>query len=550
MRIVHICGAVLIFLLVGAAPTPQSFVNVAKQWGFTVTTAFGGVNSKESILESTGGGAAVIDLDGDGKNELVVVNGTTLDGRSGPGTFLYSVKTSGGWDRPSSLGPTAWSQAVCAGDIDNDGDPDIAITAYGINRLYINSSGTLTDKTAIAGLPTLGSRWGSGCAFTDFDRDGWLDLFIANYVDLDLATAAKPGSSDDCIWRGLPVFCGPKGLKPARNVLYRNRGDGTFEDVSERSGILKPGPRFGLGVAAADFNDDGWPDIYVACDQTPSLLYENQRNGTFKERGDESGVAYNFDGRLQSGMGVAVGDFNGDGRLDIAKTNFSGDLPSLYLNEDGRFFRDVSRESGLGANQLLGWGIAFTDIDDDGRPDLIIVNGHVYPEVERAKLGDRYRQPTLLYRNIDGKRFADVSKLAGDAIQAPLPARGLALGDLDGDGRPEFVVNNMNETPAIFKNTGPRRHWLRIELRGTKSNRSAIGSRVTVRTATQRQTQELMSGSSYYSQHEMALYFGLADATRADIQVRWPNGQIQDWKNVLADRTVRLVEGSAVPATP
>jgi hypothetical protein len=407
----------------------------------------------------------------------------------GPGKFREVGSAVG-------LNISGWAQAACAADIDNDGDLDLAVTYYGFNRLFRNVGGRFEDSTKTSGLPITGTRWGSGCAWMDYDRDGFVDLFIANYVDLDLQKAAKPGEGPDSIWKGMPVFCGPLGLSKARNVLYRSRGDGTFEDVSAKAGILKPGGRYGLGVAVADFNNDGWPDIYVACDQTPSELYENKRDGTFQERGVEAGVAYNNDGRFQSGMGVSVSDKDGNGLLDIVKTNFSGDLPSVYLNEDGRFFREAAREAGLGAHQLLGWGVAFIDVDEDGLPDLVVANGHVYPEIDRSKLGERYRQLTLLYRNIGEGKFADVTTSAGEPFRTPRPARGLATGDLDGDGRPEIVIVNMNEPPTVLKNDSARGNWVRVVLQGTKSNRSAIGARVTVEAGGKRQVSEVASGGS------------------------------------------------------
>jgi hypothetical protein len=327
------------------------------------------------------------------------------------------------------------------------------------------------------------------------------------------------------MWKGVPVACGPRGLPTARNALYRQGADGRFIDVSAKAGILKPGGRYGLGAIAADFNNDGWPDIYVACDQTPSLLYQNAKNGSFVERAVEAGVAYDANGRAQAGMGVAVADVDANGFLDIAKTNFSGDYPSLYRNEDGEFFRETAEEAGLGKHQLLGWGAAFLDVDEDGRPDLLLANGHVYPEVDRAKTGERYQQATLLYRNQGGGRFADWSAISGEAISRPKASRGLALGDLDQDGRPEVVILNLNEPPSILRQDRAPGNWLRVQLRGTKSNRSAIGARVTIETAQGKQMAELSSGASYYSQHEMALYFGraldrtLAQRRHGDVEV-------------------------------
>lgn len=340
-------------------------------------------------------------------------------------------------------------------------------------------------------------------------------------------------------------MCGPRGLPLAQNLLYHNNGDGTFTDVSQKSGILKPGGRYALGVATADFNNDGWPDIYVACDMTPSLLFENKHDGTFQERGTEAGVAYNFDGELQAGMGVAVADFDGDGRLDIAKTNFSGDLTSLYKNEDGSFFTDVSREAGLATRQLLGWGIAFLDVDDDGWPDLVIGNGHVYPEVEIHQVNDRYLQPTLLLRNLGNGRFADWTAAAGPAFATQRPARGLAFGDLDGDGRPEVVIVNMNNTPSLLKNRKPGGNFLNVALSGTKSNRSGIGARITVTAGQRKIIGEVMSGGSYYSHNSLVAHFGLGKVSVVDrLQVLWPSGTLQSWEKVAVNHKVIATEGS------
>lgn len=330
----------------------------------------------------------------------------------------------------------------------------------------------------------------------------------------------------------------------ARTFLYRNRGDGTFEDVSESAGISKAGPRYGLGVVAADFDNDGWPDFYVACDMTPSMLFHNRRDGTFEERGVAAGVAYNYDGQLQAGMGAAVADYNADGLFDIAKTNFSGDLPSLYRNEDGRFLSDVSLQSGLAANHLLGWGIAFGDFDEDGWPDLVIANGHVYPEVEGSSIGERYPQQTLIYRNLGTGKFADMTASAGPGFQALRPARGLATGDLDGDGRLSIVIVNMNQTPTLLASSGPRQNYIHLTLQGTRSNRSAIGARVILETAGHRQMREVASGGSFYSQNDLGLHFGLGKATVIDrLEVRWPSGTTQRFQSILANRRLKLTEG-------
>jgi hypothetical protein len=445
-----------------------------------------------------------------------------------------------------------WAQGLCVGDYNNDGKPDVLVTYYGHNRLYRNlGGGKFVDATSETHLPVTGIRFGAGCTFVDYDRDGWLDLFVSNYVNLDLTKTPKPGVDVACNWKGITVACGPLGLPLGSNVLYHNNGDGTFSDVSEAAGILKPGGRYGLAVVAADFDNDGWPDLYVACDQTASLLYRNRHDGTFEERGVEAGVAYNVDGQLQSGMGVAVADFDGDGRLDIAKTNFSGDIPSLFRNEDGRFFTDVSRPAGLSANLLLGWGIAFVDLDDDGWKDLVIANGHVYPGVDRAPVGERYRQKTLVYRNLGNGRFADITAQAGPALDALRPARGLAVGDVDGDGRPEIVIVNMNAAPSLLKNLGPRQNFLSIELIGTKSNRSAIGARVSVESGGRTRIDEVMSGGSFYSQNDMTLYFGLGQASVVDrLEIRWPSGAVQKWTDIPANQKLRITEGSPKLAVP
>jgi enediyne biosynthesis protein E4 len=534
-----------------------SYIDLAPKAGLTGKNVYGGLHRKDYILETTGNGVAIFDYDGDGNDDIFFANGTVLERNSEGGRpQLYHNDGNGHFtDVAAKAGLTqvGWAQGVCVGDYNNDGHPDLLVTYYGHNVLYRNrGDGSFEDATANAGLPVTGVRYGSGCSFVDYDRDGYLDLFIANYVDLDLAATPRPGQSGFCEWKGLAVMCGPRGLPLAHNVLYHNNGKGSFTDVSEKAGILKPGGRYALGVASADFDNDGWPDIYVACDMTPSLLFHNRHDGTFEERGVEAGVAYNFDGRLQAGMGVAVGDYDGDGRLDIAKTNFSGDLTSLFHNDDGKFFTDVSREAGLGARQLLGWGIAFLDVDDDGWKDLVIANGHVYPEVEGAKLGDSYLQPTLLYRNLRNGKFADVSTVSGPAFQTLRPSRGLAVGDLDGDGRPEIVLLNMNAEPSLLQNVTPGGHALNVKLVGTKSNRSAIGARVTVSVGSRKMIDEVMSGGSYYSQNSFTLHFGLGAATEADrIEVQWPNGDTARWNAIASEQTLTIVEGAgAIKSKP
>ena len=545
--------ALVVFAVAACALTGTvHLVDIAEKSGLTVPNTYGGGARKDYILETTGNGVAILDYDGDGWNDIFVVNGTTLQRSPGarPRTpQLYRNDGTGHFtdvSEKAGFNTEGWGQGVCVGDYDNDGHPDLLVTYYGHNVLYRNmGDGTFRDVTAQARLPVTGTRYGSGCTFTDYDRDGHLDIFVSNYVDLDLAKTPKPGDNANCEWKGIAVMCGPRGLTLAKNALYRNNGDGTFTDVSESSGILKPGGRYALGAVAADFDNDGWPDIYVACDMTRSLLYHNRHDGTFEDRAVQSGVAYNFDGQLQAGMGVAVADYDGNGFLDIAKTNFSGDLPSLFNNEDGKFFTDVSQEAGLGTHHLLGWGIAFVDLDDDGWKDLVIANGHVYPEVDRAAVGDRYLQKTLVYRNLGNGRFADISEQAGPALTELRPARGLAVGDVDGDGRPEILIVNMNRTPSLLKNGGMRQNFFTLSLAGTKSNRSAIGARVTLEAAGRRQIDEVMSGGSFYSQNDMTLYFGLGGANSVDrLEIRWPSGLVQEWKNLPPNQKALATEGN------
>ncbi|MGH9657741.1 MAG: CRTAC1 family protein [Bryobacteraceae bacterium] len=544
----------LLFLLAAVEPprAPQ-YVDDGVAAGLTTPQVYGARGRQSYILESTGTGAAIFDFDRDGRNDIFLASGTRFDASEASPPQLYRNLGNGRFAdvaREAGLTKTGWAQAVCVADYDNDGHSDLLVTYYGQNTLYRNRGDrTFEDVTSKAGLDDHSSppRWGAGCVFFDYDRDGFVDLFVANYVTLDLAKTPRPGQDPSCRWKGLDVWCGPNGLPKSHNVLYRNNRDGTFADVSAKAGIPKPGGRHALGAAAADFDNDGWPDLYVACDQTPSLLYHNQRDSTFRERGAEAGVAFNFDGRLQAGMGVAVADYDRNGFLDIAKTNFSGDLPSLYNNEDGRFFSDLSQSAGLGANQLLGWGVAFLDADEDGLPDLLLANGHVYPEVDTARLGDTYLQKMLFYRNLGGGRFADQTAESGSALSVPRPARGLATGDLDGDGHPEVVVVNMNGRPSLLRNTAPRRSSVSISLEGRKSNRSAIGARVIVEAGGARQVQEVASGGSYYSQNALALHFGLGAARRITrLEIRWPSGLVQTVRDVAVNARLHIVEGNPV----
>ncbi len=544
-RISVSCLAGGVWLLMAA---PGNWLDFAGTWGLVEKNSYGGETRKVSILETTGNGVLLFDYDADGDQDVLIPNGTTLEGGGDP-AHLYRNLGAGKFEevgRAAGFTHVGWQQAACAGDADNDGDADVVITEFGFDRFYRNLGGRFEDATAAAGFPTGGRRYGSGCTFVDYDRDGWLDLFVANYVDLDLEKVSRPGMpGHSCQWFGLPVMCGPRGLPSGRQRLFRNRGDGTFVEATEASGIARANLGAGLGVVASDFDDDGWPDLYVACDMTPSLLYRNRRDGTFEERGEAAGVAFNADGKPQAGMGVAVADFDGDGRFDIVKTNFSGDSLSLYRNEDGRFFSDVARERGLRVTPYVAWGIAFVDLDDDGWKDLVWANGHVYPELEGRNLGEEYRQPLQAARNDAGRRFVDVGAALGEAFTVKRTARGLALGDLDGDGAPEIVLSQLGMRPAVLRREGVRGNWLWLLLDGVKGNRDALGAKVTLRAKGRVWVEEVRGGASYYSQHERALTFSLGAAERVDsLEIRWPNGTKQVIPGFAVNRRIRVVEGN------
>jgi hypothetical protein len=514
-------------------------------------TTYGGASANRYILETTGCGVAFIDSDNDGWQDLFLVNGTTLDAgpESGPGNRLLRNNRNGTFTdvtRQSGLARPGWGQGVCVGDYDNDGFDDLFVTYWGQNVLYHNSgNGTFTDVTEKSGLGSKQTRWGSGCAFVDYDGDGHLDLFVSNYIHLDLKTTPLPGTGT-CNYQGMPVNCGPQGLPRATNLLYHNNGNGTFTDVTAASGIAKAGPSYGLGVLVADFNNDGRPDIYVANDSEASYLFWNNGDGTFTEGGLEAGVATNHDGRNQSGMGVAAGDYDCDGLLDILKTNFSDDLPNLYRNIGKRTFDEQTVGAGLVAySRLLGWGCGFLDFNNDGWQDIFYVNGHVYPELERIHGPTHYRQPKVLYENLGNRKFRDVSALAGTDISSPLSGRGCAFGDFDNNGLVDIVVNPINDVPQLlqcFSTTG--NHWISLKLIGTKSNRSAIGARVRCVTGAHAQIDEVRSGGSFYSQNDLRIHFGIGTANRIDLlEVRWPSGRRDQFTDVPVNQFLKIVEG-------
>ena len=546
-------------------PPPAWFVDVAAKAGITVRNVNGGVDSKHYILESTGSGVAILDYDRDGWPDIFLVNGSELTpaphGAAQPTNHLFHNNHDGTFTDvtfKAGLVSTGWGQGACVGDYDNDGFDDLYVTGYGKNRLFHNQgNGTFKEVAETAGVAGTGKEWGTGCAFVDYDRDGKLDLLVANYVHFDLAKTPKPGDEAGCIWKGTPVQCGPRGLPSAPNSLFHNLGNGHFADVSKASGIEKTYGHYCFSVTTLDYNEDGWPDLYVACDSTPSILYRNNRDGTFTDVAADSGVAFNEDGREQAGMGSSSADYDGDGHLDLFKTNFSDDTSTLYhANGDGSF-TDQTFAAGLGINaDALGWGVMFADVDNDGFPDLLIANGHIYPEVDSAKLGAAYREPRFLYYNLGATRgngivkFRDLSKTSGPGLLEPLPGRGLAIADLFNDGRLEAVVNNLSDRPLLLVNLAQNpNHWLGLHLIGTQSNRDAIGAHVTLHAPARSFVDELRSGSSYNSSSDLRLHFGLGQQTSiTSIEVRWPNGESEIFPGPTPDRIVDLTEGSGKPA--
>ena len=450
----------------------------------------------------------------------------------------------------AGLTATGWGQGVCVGDYDNDGWEDLYITYYGKNRLYHNDHGVFTEVSEKAGVAGSGKAWGTGCAFIDYDRDGHLDLVVANYVDFNLANAPAPGDRPTCIWKGVPVMCGPRGLAGAKNILYHNRGDGTFEDVTTKAHIDRTDGHYAFSVSTLDFDEDGWPDIFIACDSTPSILYRNNHDGTFTDVAVTAGAAFNEDGREQAGMGSTIADYNGDGRLDIFKTNFSDDTSTLYKNNGDGTFTDATSAAGLGLyTQYLGWGTMFFDVDNDGWPDLILVNGHVYPEVDSQHLGSSFKEPRILYHNNGDGTFSDISASAGPAITTAASSRGLAVGDLWNDGRISIVISNMNSVPSLLVNqVRSANHWIAIRTIGTKSNRDGIGARIRVKTAARILVDEVRSGSSFDSNSDMRPHFGLGAVAKIEwVEVRWPSGLTERFSNLPVDQIHTLREGSGVP---
>jgi hypothetical protein len=558
---------------VTGTPLGVQFVDVAKQAGLNVETIFGGEHRNKYLLETTGCGAAFFDYDQDDWLDIFLVNGWRLEGfpkGHEPVCHLFKNNRDGTFTDvtvKAGLARSGWGQACCVGDYNNDGWSDLFVSYYGQNALFRNNgNGTFTDVTKEAGLLQDRLRWNSGCTFVDYDKDGHLDLFVGNYIDFDVKTAPAPEDAN-CTYKGIVVACGPPGLEGGKNLLYHNNGDGTFRDVSEKAGMIGTLGTYALSCAAADLDNTGWPNIYVANDSTSATYYVNQKDGTFKDQAIEAGVAYSPDGKPQAGMGVSIGDYNRDGLLDIVKTNFAGDTDSLFMNLGDGSFDDRTYQAGLGINtRLLGWGVSFIDMDNDGWLDILVANGHVYPEVDGTQVDASYAERKYLYRNLRNGQFEDVSLTGGAGITTDAKARGFAIGDFDNDGDLDAVVNCVNAPPQLLRcDSSLNRSWVKIRLVGTKSNKTGIGARIKVVAATGTaagirdqgsgirtlaQIEEVRSCNGYYSASDLRIHFGLGAAKKVDlVEIRWPSGAVDTLKDLDVKRLYVIEEGGKILKT-
>ena len=534
-------------------PFYAHFTDVAAAAGLVAPTVYGYPDHKDYILEAVGCGCAFLDYDNDGWMDIFVLSGTRMNtAPAGATNRLYKNNRDGTFSdvtEKAGLHELGWASGVCVGDYNNDGFEDLFCTYFGQNKLYRNNGdGTFTDVTKQAGLLSDTPRFGAGCSFLDYNRDGNLDLFVSNYVQFDLKRVPKPGQNSNCTWKGVDVECGPRGLPHGAHSLYRNNGDGTFTDVSAQAGISTLRGSYGMTVVSADFDEDGWPDIYLACDSTPSLLFMNNHDGTFREEGVIRGVALSEDGEEQAGMGVGVGDYDLDGHLDLFKTHFSEDTNGLYHNDGKANFVDVTRVARIGVeNRYVGWGAGIVDLDNDGFPDIFMVTGSVYPELEKTMPQFPNKTPRVVFRNLGNGTFEELLDGAGPGVAAPHCSRGCAFGDFDNDGDLDVLIVNLNEPPSLLRNDlRGSNHWLKLKLVGTKSNRSSIGARVVVRYGKKSQAQEVLSQSSFYSTNDSRLHFGLGSEKTADIAIRWPSGTHDALNDVAADQLIVVKEGTGI----
>ncbi len=538
-------------------PAPVHFVDIAKAVGVTAPNVYGDDVHKDYIIETTGNGVVIFDYNNDGWPDLFFPNGSTVKGfpaGQAPSAHLYRNNHDGTFTdvtKAAGLEQSGWGQGGCVGDYDNDGNLDLLVTYWGQNRLYHNNgNGTFTDVTQSAGLNTPGKQWTTGCAFTDYDHDGKVDIILARYVDFSYDSVPKPGQGQWCQWKGINVMCGPRGLKGGTDALFHNNGNGTFTDVSQKAGVTHPSGYYGFTPLTADFGHTGWDDVYITDDSTPNILFHNNRNGTFTDDGTMAGVAYNEDGAEQAGMGVDADDYTHSGSQDIVKTNFSDDTPTLYLNHGDGNFDDVTYAAGLGnITRWLGWGVRFIDFDNDGWPDLLIANGHVYPEVDGKGLGTSYREPKVAYYNLHNGKFANITAQAGAALSEPHSSRGMAVADLFNNGRLEAVVNNMNEAPSIYYNTAPVGNFISLQLIGTRANRAALGAVVDLCQGSDCREQEVRSGGGFISQNDLRLHFGLGKATTAEkVVIHWPGGPTETLRNLAGNKFYTVEQGKGIIA--
>jgi hypothetical protein len=535
---------------------PVVFTDVTRASGITFTHAV--APEKKYILESMSGGVALIDFDRDGRLDIYLVNAPTVATAGAPRSARSELWRNNGdgtyadVTEKAGVGYPGWGMGVAVGDYDNDGLDDLYVTCFGPDRLYRNQGdGTFTDVTQKAGVSD--PRWSTGAAFGDFDNDGRLDLFVANYVDIRLDALPEFGKGKTCQFKGLAVQCGPKGLPGSGDSLFRNNGDGTFTDVSVKAGVADAPGRYGMGVAWSDINDDGYVDLFVANDTGANYLYRNNGNGTFTDVGLASGTALSENGEAQASMGVAIGDYDHRGRWNILVTNFSDEYNTVYRHDKDFLFTDASYATQTAKASLpyVGWGTGFFDYDNDGWLDLLVVNGHVYPQVDRAGLATTYRQPKLLYRNRRDGTFAEAGQAAGPAIGAPDVGRGAAFGDLDNDGDVDVVINNLDGPPVLLRNDGGNANgFITIDLEGTRANRSAFGARVKVTSGDLVQIAERRSGGSYISHNDTRLHFGLEQRTKVDsLEVRWPGGATQTFAGPPVNAFLRVTEGGTLVRT-
>jgi hypothetical protein len=535
-----------------AANPPFRLVDVARESGITLINV-AGTREKSYLIDSTGNGVAFLDYNRDGNMDVLIVNGSSLDRLKNGGDQMVALYRNDGPSpvtgqihftdvtAQSGLMRRGWGIGTCVADYDNDGFPDIYVTAFGTNVLWHNTGhGTFTETGQAAS-----TGWSTGCAFGDFDRDGYVDLYVAHYLSREWESVA-PGGERTCKFMNIAIPCGPQPLKSEPDVLYRNLGNGTFADITKAAGVSIPRGHYGFSVLFTDLDDDGWPDIYVASDSVPSLFFRNLQNGTFAEQALRSGIAVGGDGHQQAGMGVDVGDYDGDGRLDLIKTTFSQDYTTIYRNLGGGLFSDVSVQAGMRLGPQLGWGVGFVDLDNDGRLDVFVSNGHIWTNIDDTRTST-YLQKKQVYRNIGGGRFQEVSREVGGAVLEPKSSRGTAFGDFDNDGDIDVLVVNNDEPPTLLRNDTAGGRWITVRLEGTASNRDAIGAHVTIEAAGTRQIAEVRSGGSYISNNDVRVHFGLGDRTKVDrLQIRWPNGHIETAADLLSNRFYVAREGSGV----